>query len=109
MPRPYSIVARKSSTEISGSDSSFALPRAPSATDTFAIVTSSGASTMFTKSYEPSAAHWCRTFAPISSTSRLTSRSRAGLAWSVWIPFSVRVVSMRYVGMSILSSVAGRA
>ena len=51
MPGPYgSSVPRKSSTSMSGSDSSFALPRAPSATDTFAIVTSSGASTMFTKS-----------------------------------------------------------
>jgi hypothetical protein len=91
--------ASSSSTEISGSDSSFELPRAPSAIETFAIVKSSGASTMFTKSYAPSAAHWWSTFAPISSTSRLTSRSRAGFACSVWIPFSVSVVSMRYVGI----------
>ena len=105
--RPYVRVPRKSSTEISGSDSSFALPRAPSATDTFAMVTSSGASTMLTKSYPPSAAHWWSTFAPISSTSRFTSRSRAGFACSVWIPFSVSVVSIRYVGIGLLSSLAG--
>ena len=55
--RRYSRLERKSSTAISGSDSSFALPRAPSAIETFAIVRSSGASTMFTKSYSPSAAH----------------------------------------------------
>lgn len=95
--------------DISGSDCSFALPRAPSATETFAMVTSSGASTTFTKSYSPSEAHWWSTFAPISSTSRLTSRSRAGLACSVWIPFSVSVVSMRYVGMWLLSSLTRRA
>ena len=86
LPRPlagYSRLDRKSSTAISGSDSSFALPRAPSASETFAIVRSSGASTMFTKSYSPSAAHWWRTFAPISSTSRFTSASLAGFAWSV--------------------------
>ena len=105
--RPYVSVPRKSSIEIRGSDSSFALPRAPSATDTFAIVTSSGASTMLTKSYPPSAAHWWSTFAPISSTSRFTSRSRAGFACSVWIPFSVSVVSIRYVGIWLLSSLAG--
>ena len=54
----YSRLLSRSSTGIRGSDSSFALPRAPSATETFAIVRSSGASTMFTKSYSPSAAHW---------------------------------------------------
>ena len=80
---------------ISGSDSSFALPLAPSATETFAIVRSSGASTMFTKSYSPRLAHWWRTLAPISSTSRLTSRRRPGFACSVWTPFSVSVVSIR--------------
>ncbi len=57
-PRPYSRLERSSSTGISGNDSSFALPRAPSATETLAIVMSSGASTMFTKSYSPRAAHW---------------------------------------------------
>ena len=42
--------ASRSSTETSGSDSIFELPRAPSATETFAIVRSSGASTTLTKS-----------------------------------------------------------
>ena len=109
MPGAYDRAPRKSSTEISGRDSSFALPRAPNATDTLAIVTSSGASTMLTKSYEPSDAHWWRTFAPISSTSRLTSRRRSGFACRVWIPFSVSVVSIRYVGISLLSSLFARA
>ena len=36
---------------------SFALPRAPSAIDTRAIVAASGASTTFTKSNGPSVAH----------------------------------------------------
>ena len=36
----------------------FALPRAPSATETRAIVASSGASTTFTKSNGPRVAHW---------------------------------------------------
>ena len=53
-------------------------PRAPSATETRAIVAVSGASTTLTKSNSPSVAHWWSTFAPSSSTSRLTSCSRAG-------------------------------
>jgi len=73
---------------------SLALPRAPSATDTRAIVSASGASTMFTKSYGPSVAHWCTTFAPSSSTSRLTSRSRSGFAFRVCTPWAVRLESM---------------
>jgi len=73
------------------------------------MVRSSGASTMLTKSYFPKAAHWWTTFAPISSTSWLTSRSRPGFACSVWTPFSLRVESIRYVGISLLSSLAARA
>ena len=42
--------ASRSSTDTSGSDSIFELPRAPSATETRAIVRSSGASTTLTKS-----------------------------------------------------------
>jgi G6PDH family F420-dependent oxidoreductase len=99
----YLKLSSSSSTGISGSDSSFALPRAPRATETRATVTSSGASTMLTKSYSPSAAHWWSTFAPISSTSRFTSRRRSGFACSVCTPFSVSVVSIRYVGISLLS------
>ena len=79
----------------SSSDWSFALPRAPSASETFATVAASGASTMFTKSYSPSVAHWCSTCAPSSSTSRFTSRNRLGFAFSVWTPCGVSVVSIR--------------
>ena len=43
-------------------------------------VAASGASTMFRKSYGPTIAHWWSTFAPSSSTSRLTSRMRSGFA-----------------------------
>src|SRR5215210_8940766 len=39
------------------------------------------------------------TFAPSSSTSRLTSRSRSGFAFSVCTPWAVRLVSMMYVGI----------
>src|SRR5438093_2513165 len=74
---------RKSSTASAVSVCSFALPRAPSATDTRAIVSASGASTTLTKSNGPSVAHWCTTLAPSSSTSRLTSRSRSGFAFNV--------------------------
>ena len=49
--------ARNSSIESAESVCSFALPRAPSATETRAIVASSGASTTFTKSNGPSVAH----------------------------------------------------
>ena len=79
---------------------SFALPRAPSATETLAIVAASGASTTFTKSKGPSVAHWCRTRAPSSSTSLLTSRSRAGFDLSVCTPCAVRLDSRMYVGMA---------
>ena len=54
----------------SSSDWSLALPRAPSASEIFATVAASGASTMLTKSYSPSVAHWCRTLAPSSSVLR---------------------------------------
>src|SRR5919201_3995468 len=79
---------------------SFALPRAPSATDTRAIVAASGASTTLTKSKGPSVAHWWRTFAPSSSASRLTSRSRSGFDCSVCRPWSVSVDSIRYSGIA---------
>src|SRR5256714_12415410 len=89
-----------SSIENAVSVCSFALPRAPSATDTRAIVAASGASTTFTKSNGPSVAHWCSTLAPSSSTSRLTSRSRSGFDFSVCTPWAVRLESMRYVGIA---------
>ena len=79
----------------SSSDCSLALPRAPSASEIFATVAASGASTMLTKSYSPSVAHWCSTFAPSSSTSWLTSRSRLGFAFSVCTPCGVSVDSIR--------------
>ena len=90
----YSSAERKSSIDIAVTVWIRALPRAPSATETFAIVFSSGASTTFTKSNGPSVAHWCSTFAPSSSTSRLTSRSRSGFDFSVCTPWAVRLVSM---------------
>ena len=79
---------------------SCALPRAPSATETRAIVAASGASTTLTKSNGPSVAHWWTTFAPSSSTSLLTSRSRAGFDLSVWTPCAVRLDSRMYVGIA---------
>src|SRR5918999_663636 len=54
---------------------------------------------MFTKSKCPSVAHWALTVAPSCSTSRLTSRIRAGLFLTVCTPSGVRVESMMYVGM----------
>src|SRR5579859_1064475 len=54
---------------------------------------------MLTKSNCPSEIHWWSTLAPSSSTSRFTSRSRSGCDWSVRRPWSVSVVSMRYVGI----------
>src|SRR5205823_5155724 len=91
---------RNSSTESAVRVCSFALPRAPSATETRAMVSASGASTTFTKSNGPSVAHWCITLAPSSSTSLLTSRSRSGFALSVWTPWAVRLESMMYVGIA---------
>src|SRR5205809_5056735 len=55
---------------------------------------------MFTKSNAPSDVHWCSTRAPSSSASRLTSRSRSGFDCSVRRPWSVRVDSIRYVGIA---------
>ena len=52
-----SSVCRKSSIVIAGSVRSFELPRAPSATETFAITFSSGASTTLRKSNSPRVAH----------------------------------------------------
>jgi len=60
--------------------------RAPSATETRAIVAVSGASTTLTKSKSPSVAHWWSTFAPSSSMSWFTSRSRSGFDFSVATP-----------------------
>src|SRR3954471_1181424 len=77
----------------------FVLPRAPSATDTRAIVAESGASTTFTKSYSPSVAHWWMTLAPSSSTSLLTSRSRSGFAFNVCTPCDVRLERRMYVAI----------
>src|SRR5690349_2363445 len=54
---------------------------------------------MLTKSNCPSEIHWWSTLAPSSSTSRFTSRRRSGCDWSVRRPWSVSVVSMRYVGI----------
>src|SRR3954467_1713402 len=44
--------------------------------------------------------HWWSTFAPSSSTSRLTSLIRSGFAWKVCTPFAVSVVSIRYFGIA---------
>src|SRR5439155_18028062 len=64
------------------------------------MVAVSGASTTFTKSNGPTEAHWWRTFAPSSSASRLTSRSRSGFDCSVCRPWSVSVDSIRYSGIA---------
>ena len=70
------------------------VPREPSSSETRDIVCSSGASTMFTKSYWPSVAHWALTSAPSCSTSRLTSLIRCGLFLTVWTPSGDSVESM---------------
>ena len=51
-----------------------------------AIVSTSGASTTFTKSNSPSVAHWWSTLQPSSSTSWFTARRRSGFDFSVWTP-----------------------
>src|SRR3954451_24678324 len=79
----------------------FVLPRAPRATETRAIVAESGASTTLTKSYSPRVAHWWTTFAPSSSTSLLTSRSRSGFAFSVCTPCAVRLERRMYVAIGL--------
>src|SRR4051794_20909973 len=79
----------------------FVLPRAPSATETRAMVAESGASTTFTKSYSPRVAHWCTTLAPSSSTSLFTSRRRSGFAFSVCTPCGVRLERRMYVAIRI--------
>src|SRR5919204_627139 len=90
----------KSSIGIADSVSYLAVPRDPSSSETRAIVCSSGASTMLTKSKWPSVAHWAFTVAPSCSISRLTSRMRAGLFLTVWTPSGVSVESMMKVGMA---------
>src|SRR3954452_24661839 len=92
------IAPMKSSIGIADSVSYFAVPREPSSSDTRAIVCSSGASTMLTKSKWPSVAHWALTVAPSCSISLLTSRMRAGLLRTVCTPSGVRVESMIQVG-----------
>src|SRR5215213_111037 len=72
--------------------------------ETRAIVFSSGASTMFTKSYWPSTAHWAVTVAPSCSISLFTSRIRCGLLLRVCTPSGVRVLSITNVGTGILSA-----
>ena len=79
------------------------MPREPSSIETRAIVFSSGASTMFTKSYRPSTAHCAVTVTPSCSISLLTSRMRCGLLFSVCTPSGVRVDSITKVGTVFLS------
>src|SRR3954447_8265301 len=92
-----------SSTGIATSDSYLAVPRDPSSSDTLAMVCSSGASTMFTKSKRPRVAHCALTVAPSCSTSLFTSRMRVGLFFTVWTPSGVSVLSSTKVGMTFLS------
>src|SRR5215212_4501998 len=72
--------------------------------ETRAIVFSSGASTMFTKSYRPRTAHCAVTVAPSCSISLFTSRIRCGLLLRVCTPSGVRVLSITNVGTGILSA-----
>src|SRR6201747_1660429 len=89
----------KSSIGIALSVSKRPVPREPSSSDTRAIVDSSGASTMLTKSKRPRTDHCCLTVAPSCSTSEFTSRMRCGLFLTVCTPSGVSVDSMMYVGM----------
>src|SRR6185312_17329591 len=66
---PAQSAAMNSFTGIATSDSYLAVPRDPRSRDTLAIVCSSGASMMFTKSKRPRVAHCALTVAPSCSTS----------------------------------------
>src|SRR3954451_18228870 len=91
--------AMKSSIGMALSVSKRPVPREPSSSETRAMVDSSGASTMLTKSNRPSTDHCALTVAPSCSTSALTSRMRCGLFLTVCTPSGVSVESMMYVGM----------
>ena len=78
MPSP--IDSMYVSTSMIGIVSVLRVPRAASEVATLAMVTSSGASRMLTKSHWPSTAYWESTLTPIASTSSLTSLRRAGLS-----------------------------
>src|ERR1700729_3556142 len=97
----------KSSTGIADIVSYLPVPREPSSSDTRATVLSSGASITLMKSNCPSVAHCALTVAPSCSTSRFTSRMRAGLFLIVCTPSGVSVVSMMYVGTLALLRVRG--
>src|SRR3954466_4975519 len=92
----------KSAIGIALSVSKRPVPRDPSSSDTRAIVVSSGASTIETKSKRPRTDHWALTVAPSCSTSVLTSRMRCGLFLTVWTPSGVSVESMMNVGIALL-------
>ena len=83
---PQASVPRNSSISSAGNVSIRVEPRDPSATETLAMVATSGASTMLTKSNSPSVAHWWSTRAPSSSMSLLTCSRRSGFDLSVWTP-----------------------
>src|SRR5206468_2386376 len=84
------------------------VPRAPSPTETRAIVSASFASTMFTKSYRPRVAYCATTRAPSCSISLLTSLMRRGLDCSVFTPAAVTLVSSTYVAIVLSSGILGR-
>src|SRR6266545_268801 len=93
------IELRNSSMSKAGSVRIFVDPRDASATETRAIVPSSGASTTLTKSYSPSVAHWWSTLHPSSATSWLTCRRRSGFDFSVCTPCAVRLERRMYVAI----------
>src|SRR5438093_6048409 len=77
------------------------VPRAPRPTETRAMVSTSLASTMLTKSYLPSVAYCATTVAPRASISLLTSLMRRGFACSVLTPAAVTLVSRTYVATAL--------
>src|SRR3972149_854699 len=65
------------------------VPRDPSSTEMRAMVSLSGASTTFTKSYIPRTAYWLRPFPPMPPISLFTSLIRLGVGFPVFRPWSV--------------------
>lgn len=75
------------------------VPLEPNSIETLVIVSLSGASTMFTKSYLPIVAYCSMTLAPSFSISLLTSLTRSGRSLIVFLPSEVRVVNMMYIAI----------
>ena len=87
----FLITDRKSSMGVAGMLIIWTVPRDPSSIETRVMASLFGASTMFTKSYFPNTEYCCRTLAPKTSISLLTSLILSGLPLMVFLPSEVRV------------------